>query len=91
MLKKPETVEETVVDVQLVDGFKDKFGQYNRYDKNHVQEILGYDLNGMPIVESYVRGMYEVTVVNPQGNIRVFQHFGKPYQIGFQQNFRKDA
>ncbi|MBI1973087.1 hypothetical protein HYS50_03710 [Candidatus Woesearchaeota archaeon] len=88
---KPRTCEGTVIDVQLVDGFTDRHGQYNRYSRNKVTEIHGYDKGGMPVVETFTQGMYRVTVVDSQGRIRQFEHFGKPYRVGTQQTFKETA
>ena len=88
---KPRTFQGTIVDVQLVDGFTDRHGQHNRYSKQIITEILGHDRDGMPIKNTYTEGMYRVTVVDPLGNTRQFEHYGKPFKIGIQQEFREAA
>jgi len=91
LFKKPKTFEGKVIDVQIVDGFTDRFGQHNRYLRNEVTEIHGYNKDGMPITETYTIGEYRVIVVDTEGNLRQVEHYGKPFKIGSQQRFRDVA
>ncbi len=71
----------TVVTVQIIDGFTDMCGQYNRYHKQIITEILGYDSNGMPIKSTYIEGMYKVTLKDENGELRTIQFYGRKPEL----------
>ena len=89
--EKPKTFEGTVVGVEIVDGFTDRFNQHNRYWKQNVKAITGYDESGMPIIDEYTVGQYKAIVVNPQGQIKTFERHGRVPEIGSQQSYKEAA
>ena len=82
---KPKTFSGTVVDVNFVAG-----EGKNIFHKQCVTLIHGYDrVNpGMPIKETYLEGVYDVTLRNPDGTQRKFRVFGKPPEVGSEQKYR---
>ena len=85
---EPKPFRGTVVDVQLVDGYIDRHDQYVRYSKQPITEIVGHDQNGVPIKDTYIHGLYRITVVNSHGKAKQFLRTGKPPKIGSQYESR---
>ena len=82
---KPKTFSGTVVDVNFVSG-----EGKNNFHKQSVTLIHGYDRGkpAMPIKETYLEGVYDVTLRNPDGTQRTFRVFGKPPEVESEQKYR---
>src|SRR3989344_7420578 len=90
--EKPKAFEGTVVDVQLVDGFFSCGGkQYNRYSKQNVRAITGYDNQGMPIVDEYTIAQFRIALLSPQGKIRTFERDGRVQEVCSTQSYGEAA
>ena len=83
---KPKTFSGTVVDIIFVSGE----GRHN-FHKQWVTLSHGYDREGMPIRETYLEGVYDVTLRNPDGTQRTFRVFGKPPEVESKQTYRLNS
>jgi len=53
-----------------------------KYHYNEVKEIEGYDVFGFPIIDSYTQGTYHVIGVTENKEIKRWNYYGKPHDIG---------